>query len=762
MSSDVIVRLSGLDRADARLAGAGYRETLGPSANTARVAFGGPLAPVVGEAAAIVLVSESPERVLFAGEVLRIVRTYDGRSGQVRWDADLVDRTWRLNDRRPRGTWSATSATDIALALAAAYAPACTTAGVEAGLPPVSIIFDGSEPFLACWQRLATALPGGLGLLTPDNDLALFQTWPYAATDPVDPTHPPLLQPAITFTSDESQVRTRVYGKGYIGKLAADVAAGETILPVADEDAAIFEAGGGAAILGQVPGAAQSEVVTYAAALPQAGGTFVGPGAAPSSAPGLALALGSGLELGVYRYAYTDVTGAGESLPSPLGTITTVLATTDPAHIGDAFKAEFAAGGVSGVTVTYRYTFRRLTDGTETAPSPATTPLACSHARVEIPLAGCDEAPAGHERRWWRSDNGAAYRLMPAVLNPTWWLEWGGTATLIDTVPTSAAEWSGTPTLPSANTTGGQQVAISSIALGPSGTIARNVYRTDVNGAQLKLQQTIANNSTTDGAQDATPDASLGAEPPTSDTSGLTQPTGQVNIGAAELLLASAAGLAAEGWVLVGGAGVRYTSISGNTLQGLPASGPGALAATVLYGAAVRPAAMLTDVAGAGSPSGVGAALARGASVAVWVQVDDVFAQAALAAVRGGDGVREDLVVDGRMAAPALAAACLARLAQFARVVVSAEWSSWDLRAVAGAPVTVALSTPVTGTFSAAFSAAFGAVTGALAYGIPGVYTVQDATVTFVGAAHRPQRRLRAASVAFTLADFFRLAQLGP
>ena len=60
-----------------------------------------------------------------------------------------------------------------------------------------------------------------------------------------------------------------------------------------------------------------------------------------------------------------------------------------------------------------------------------------------------------------------------------------------------------------------QQVTVSGMALGPTGTTARKVYRSAANQTQLKLLATIANNTSTGPYVDSTADASLGVNAPT-------------------------------------------------------------------------------------------------------------------------------------------------------------------------------------------------------------------------------------------------------
>ncbi|MFB3883254.1 MAG: hypothetical protein ACE149_18455 [Armatimonadota bacterium] len=68
-------------------------------------------------------------------------------------------------------------------------------------------------------------------------------------------------------------------------------------------------------------------------------------------------------------------------------------------------------------------------------------------------------------------------------------------------------------------TNGNQQVSLTSIPIGPSGTTARRLYRTAVGGSVKKLVAEIADNGTTTYT-DSTPDASLGEDAPVLNTSG--------------------------------------------------------------------------------------------------------------------------------------------------------------------------------------------------------------------------------------------------
>src|SRR4029434_10232923 len=256
---------------------------------------------------------------------------------------------------------------------------------------------------------------------------------------------------------------------------------------------------------------------------------------------------------------------------------------------------------------------------------------------------------------------------------------------------------------PGSNTTAVNQVTITGIATGPSGTTARKVYRTAVNAAQLKLLptgSTFTNNSTTGPYVDVIADASLGANAPTVDTSGLTPASGYILPGSTSILTVSAAVFAGGGgWALHGQQLIRYTGIAadGVTWVGVPASGPGAITTSMTYGSAILPGPALVGV------SGLTAAIAKRSAVHIWVQRDDTAAQAALGQLERNpdgsptDGIREFLISDERRGEPSLIALCDADLARFARPEVKATYATFDRKTKAGLTVHIALEAPAGG-----------------------------------------------------------------
>lgn len=834
------ITIEGVDvRGRVRMAGVTIHDVLNDAPNTCSLTIEG-AAPAVGQSLRITINEGS--RVLFAGQVQSVDQSFKVDPEKVAWAITAIDDTAAANARRPFGTWVDTSATTIAQEITATFAPAFSPAGIAADLPAVSIVFDGSDTFIAALARLATAVGGYTKI--EDGTIHLFIVDAAAAPDPIDATHKFLFAPPIKATTDSSQLRTRVYGKGYGEAIQADLAPGESLIPI--EHGATFPPAGGRAIASTTPDGAQSQRLVFTGTVLAEGGTLVGPGAAPSTAPIVALAGGAGVESGVHDYAFVFVTAAGRSLPSPRAPITVgqvappptaptaqapvagpgpdpgshryyaVFRTASGATLpGPASNAVTTSGAIaapvlpspavsaiegSGLTLGagyhYQVTFRRASDGAETSPTyagqvalfPSNPTQQSAGVRVVTPPAGyqmvlyrtgADEAntPANYREiqtpslegpmldgfmylvdhsdarkstalpsanataiasvplsaipvypsglvthvdlyREMNNAGAATARLARSVTN--------GTTTAIDSTPNSGLG----ALVPATATAIANRVTVTWPAA-PTGTTSIEIYRTPLGSPQLKKVTSVAGaagGSTTDG----TPDAGLTTNAPTDDTSGLEQPKGQVNPGAAELPVAAVTTFrAAGGWVTLGGGQVvRYSGVSAFSLTGIPASGAGAITTTVLYGSQALPAPMLVGV------SGVERAIQKGSAIHIWVQRDDLLAQAEQAARAGGDGVIEYLIVDTRRGVDSLAARCDADLALFSRPLVTVAYATRDLKTQSGKTVTVDLASPA----------------------IHDTLTIQDVTITDIDTVPgvNPRFAVTASSVRFSLADTLR------
>lgn len=253
------------------------------------------------------------------------------------------------------------------------------------------------------------------------------------------------------------------------------------------------------------------------------------------------------------------------------------------------------------------------------------------------------------------------------------------------------------PAAPGVSTAYAQQVALSGISVGPASVLRRYVYRSTANGTQLKRLATLDDNVSTTIPNDAASDAALGVNLPTADSSGLNLIGGQVVAGAAELLTSSGGifDFPGGGWAVLGNGQqvIRYHGVVGNVLTGIPAAGPGAITATVNYGASITVAPTLVGI----PLAGVGAivvAIKQGDQVNLLEQVDDLVAQQQLAVYVGGDGVQESYLQDNRLSATEARARGEALLALRNQLEESVGYTSRDKNTRSGATIRVRLPDP--------------------------------------------------------------------
>jgi hypothetical protein len=298
-----------------------------------------------------------------------------------------------------------------------------------------------------------------------------------------------------------------------------------------------------------------------------------------------------------------------------------------------------------------------------------------------VPLSGIQVGPANvTARKIYRFRSDIGWRLLTTIGNNT-------ATTFTDTLATAGLT---VATPPSTNTATANQVGVT-LPLGGTTVTGRKLYRSAANQTPLKLVATIANNTTTTIA-DAAADATLGAAPPATDTSGLTQPAGQVPAGSPSILVANPAPFdASGGWAVVGNGEqvIRYGGKSATALTGITPSGPGALVASVAYNSTITAAPALWLV------SAIPDAVLQGAPIQVWVQRDDPAAQTYMAALDGGgDGIYEHIWSDERRSEASLRQVCDAQLALYSRPLVTVTYASRDLKTKSGRKVQIAIATP--------------------------------------------------------------------
>jgi hypothetical protein len=827
-------------------------DVINDTPNTCQVTVDAATPPVINQRLTIRINSNAP-RTLFAGPLQTVGLSYELQPHQTVYDCAAIDDTPVANRRLPFGTWTDTSASEIATYLVVSFCPAgFSTAGVQANLPAVAVNFDSSEGMDGCLRQLAKLIGGYF--YWEERTLHLFTTEALDPPDPIDATHPFLASPPIHVATETSQIRTRVYGKGHGEQIVADVSPNSPTVPISN--AVMFNPAGGQATTG-------TQRLRYTGTDLGGGGSLVGPGIGPSASPALAALDGygvtpgphwytvtyktaagesligpgnfitvasraapttpvtfpkpnafvasGGVDPGDHSYAYTDVTAAGETLPGPSLAITVRAVPPPPANFAPLIQRSGPTNNgvtpqgkwVIGATVSFQFAYSNI-DGqpylNETVLSISSPSVVLpewapgggsfySPITIQVPYSNDPlvkyihvwgfvlSGPAGGDTvqrycgtaqnyvnggsgPWIDCGNhgdipypGANPNLKqvtvtvpatadPNVTNRNLYRTTAGTAQLKYRVTFGPSGGTLDDTLPDASlgvnvittpTAAAQRIALSGIPLGASGVIARNIYRTAVtNQALYKLVATLGDNTTTTYL-DTAADAALGVSPPTGDTSGLKQPDGVVLAGAPSIVVAGA-GWARPlgGWAVIGNGEVvfRYTGISGNALTGIPTFGPGAITATVSYGSTITAAAMLLGV------TNLALGLIKGAGINLWIERNDLTAQAALTARDGSDGIIEHLITDERRGETSLTQLCDADLKQYAYPIQTVTYATRDSKTKSGKPIAFNLASPM----------------------IQGTLTIQEVTITEINYAVGlpPRFTVTASSVRFSLEDILR------
>jgi hypothetical protein len=776
-----------------RLGSVTIHSVLNDAPDTCTLTIDGSTPPLDSQLLNISINLDNP-RVLFEGVLSTVGASYQERPGVLWYPCTAVDELPRANRRLPYGQWVNVSATQFAQDLIAKFVPGYTSHNVQPNLPLISINLDGTEGVSGALTQAAKLIGGYFYF--ESLDLHFFQEELTEPPAPIDASHPFCNDPPITQTLDDSQIRTRVYGKGYADSLASAVNVAETILPVGNT--AYFNPAGGQAV-------SETQRIAYTGIDPGGKGSLVGPGIGPAAPMVATQQDGPGVNPGAHNYACTFVTATGESLLSPVTPITVGLrggppdapvnaggagggavdigthgyALTDVTTYGETVNGPTVAiavgnlptptlpptatgswsissqglndppGWGAGVTVYFQITYGNVPDITAQSPlgpqsvgivlrqaaglsagnwnSPQLNlpgsadprvqwitvwgyapgqpgpPVPYFSARAQMSAGsifaygggGATNYPGANpamgtvkltiaaggtnvtNRKLYRTKAGASQLQLLATLAAA-----GGSYT------DAAADSTLGANVPTVGTATAAKVALSAIPLGGTSVTGRKLYRSKANLAPLQLLATLADNVTTTYA-DTLADATLGASPPAGDTSGLTQPAGQILPGSSSIIVAGVSfARPGGGWVISGPQLLRYTGLSGNALTGIPASGPGAITAAIAYSTTIIAVPILFGV------TGLAIALIQGAPINLWIQCDDTDAQAELAARDGTDGIVEHLIIDERRAEASLRSLLLADLFQYSRSLKTVVYATRDLRTAVGKSVTINLGQP--------------------------------------------------------------------
>jgi hypothetical protein len=630
--------------------------------------------PEVGMEVNVTLNSNTP-RHLFNGAVQSVETTFEGEPKQQVCHAHAADDLAAL-DRVPFGTWTNISASTVAAELLASFAPGFTGTHIEAGLPTVSIILDGSEGWGGALRQIAGLIGGAF--YVEDRDLHLFLTEATDTPDPIDLAHPFLYDPAIMASSDDSQLRTRVYGRGHGEAVLNDVPAGGTSIPVSNA-AAWFSATGGQAI-------SVTQRITY---------TGVGLANTPAlntwqtQTPAYPVGSVSWNDvIWVPALALFVAVGDSVAMTSPNGITWTAQTIPAGQYGGVAWSPTLALLVATNITTGTVATSPTGVTWTTRTPSEANAWQGITWAPA---LALFVAVASTGTHRVMTSPDGITWTMQTAASVQPWnAIVWAASLNLfVAQAYVGSGGVNCTMTSPTGVTwtiraSGNNLMALAwspvlglLVAVG-GGAVGVGVVMTSADGITWTARAVPALNYWFDVIW----------------ADGLFLAVANTATGSPNQIMASADGVI---WSTYTGAGVgAWTGIAwAPTIQRLVVVGASTGAIQVMT---VTPDGSLTGIPASGTGS-ITLPLITGTPINIWVQRDDLTAQAAAAArettaVRVSDGIHEYLVSDERRNEASLTALCDAHLAMFANPLVTVGYATRDVKTKSGKSIVVDLAVP--------------------------------------------------------------------
>jgi hypothetical protein len=551
-SSHLFASIGGVQLACART-GAGWiladtlsiGDDLNEAANTATFTVYG-AAVQYGNEIILTIGSINNGRREFAGWILNVRQRYIGTPRFCVYDVNAIDYTWGLSRREVSDRFIGATIGTIVQQLVATYA-AGYTVWIDPSIGSLTIddISYTAQPLADCLTQ--TVKRKGLHWLCDDHKVVrVFETDTWRTPPrPLTPTDTMLLRFEAQY--DLSQVVTRALSEGGGGSALTGVVAGETILPL---DTAIwYEAAGLIAV--------NTQRIKYTGVDPGRTGSLVGIGAAPLNAVQLATAPGGNVPAGTHAYAFTFVTAAGESLPSPIASIgVQYLSAPTQAPINTSTTV---GGNIPNGTHQYAVSF--ITAAGESLVGPLSNPYTITNVVAPTSfsvsqggsLSGSSFSPGTYRMGCtFVYNDGTESNLSPTVdvtldgnhyvvydlpTGPTglngvtvrkiyWDYGRDGHYETRYTIPdntTTHYEWSPTSSLPADSGHQPPNIAVvathnlTNIAIGPAGVTARRLYRQHNGVFGLRLVTEISNNTWTTWI-DTSPDYSLGVSPPSTPT----------------------------------------------------------------------------------------------------------------------------------------------------------------------------------------------------------------------------------------------------
>lgn len=741
---------------DLRIEGASISHMLNEQVDTAEFRTRG-FTPIAGQLISVYSGDTSPPNQIFGGRIIETTSLYEKKPANVAYDLHCIDPTWLLNRRKVLAYYVNQSATNIAIDILIRFSRGIGTNYIAPALPIIDALTFTNESVAECLTAVCQRI-GGSWYVDYQNQLHLYlnESVTANAITQADPRGSADHQ----LTEDLSQVVTRVIGRGGGGTAAIDIAPGMTEFPVNEGDQQTWYSPSGGLV--ETPGA---QVISYTGVKGRGGtGALVGTGNTPTSALNVKTRSGSGLGSGAYQYACTFANATGESTVGPTKTINTgatvpslkpSIAARSTGYV--SFGSGMTPGGVYSWKIALVYAGGGYQIGTVT---PA---YVVDNKQWELNVGPAYYDPVTGYPYYSNLMDGAQgqiiqteiYRQTNNANPPVYYLErvingvsftasgWILASNNVD--DSIIVTWPQYPTGPIATFNSAQVWA--PMPAPPTGFTSVNLYRTAVNGSQLKRLATAVNPN--NDYIDTTADGSLGANVPTTDTSGvIANSNANVPVGSTSILITSTDAFAADGgasggWARIGDIAIRYTGISGgNTLTGIPALGAGSLTASVRYGSLILVQPRLIGVPATGTGAVIRPIL-KGDTITIRLEMQDDPAVAAFAnrlgSVDMADGIVEDVISDSRYSLAELADQMEAFLKERKDPTQTVTFTSRDMSLEVGRTITINMTTPpINGTFR--------------------IQRVTFSEISITGGLARlhPLRRVEATNKLFTISDLLR------
>lgn len=667
-------------------------------------------APILPRAGHLVVIAfgdvGNPE---FSGQILRAKRRYMRGITAPFIDVECIDYS-RLFDRRVvTAHWSNTSATQIAIDIVEQWTSGFTYAGVARNLPTIDDFSATNETGTSLLRRLANLIDGAFRF--NGRDVHLFgvagDQSPTAGTNPLPLTVSPVLKSfkgdQFTFEEDVSQVRTRSIVEGKSTTCPVSTPSGDESLVIdtpASVDYLIVAGGasGGSGVFGGGAGggggvrsgsktvSAGSFAVTVGTGGAAVGANTSGNNGTDSSVTGFDTATGGGAGAGTASASGSPggcggggngpatANGSGSGNPGGTGS----QGGTGGAGAGNGnFDGDMGAGGGGAAPADGQ--------GAQTA-GPGSATGGNGGDGFLSSITGAPTYYAGGGRGSARFASGTR-GLGATSYGGGGDGSSGGTSTagqpgivVISYAVGALSATGGTITTVGGRTihtfTSNDTFVVSTITLTAPAPIVTDLPIDDASkidpspgfvriGTQILPYLSIAGPSVDFGAN--LPGSSL-----SSDIS-----AGDISIP----LISTTPFAGSPGWAKVGDQIIRYASIAGASLAGIPALGFGSLTSGVKAGTTVT---WLNSIVLSVSGVTFSPSLSAGETVIQRVIVDDLTAQATVAALEGGDGVHEQPVSDGRLSLTGATNRANAELSDFSAPITPIVWDTEDLNARPG------------------------------------------------------------------------------